>query len=174
MRSSNEFALFCYSYFQFNMGGFFLECCATWKWLQEVWHHISRIWTRVGVQFTLVTLQFAFMGNVLLSIIINMYITIFKILCKSMGICECPQKNQLNVWFRWNQTCNCLALSSDFSDTPNSAWRWHSAQEKKTVFQVELKIAVNKDCKLFLKSCCTCESHMYLPIRGCNLCLHCL
>jgi hypothetical protein len=89
------------------------------EWLREVRHHISRI--RTGREFDSHwkhLLQFEFMGNILLSIIINVYITIFKILCKRMGIHECPQKNQLNVCFGWNWTCDHLALSLDFSDTP--------------------------------------------------------
>jgi hypothetical protein len=48
----------------------------------------------------------------------------------------------LNVQFGWNRTHDRLALCSDFSDTPNSASRWHGTQEKKPVFRVELKIAV--------------------------------
>ena len=129
MRSSNEFALFCYSYFQFNMGVFFFGVPCHLKVAPR--RLISRI--RTGWEFNSHwkhLLQFEFMGNLLLSIIINMYITIFKILCKRMRIHECPQKSQLNVRFGWNQTHDCLALSSDFSDTPNSASRWHGAQEK--------------------------------------------
>ena len=43
-----------------------------------------------------------------------------------------PRKNELNVGFGWNRTHDRLALSSDFSDIPNLAFRWRGAQETKT------------------------------------------
>jgi hypothetical protein len=49
------------------------------------------------------------------------------------------RKKELHIQCGWNQTHDCLALSSE---PPNLAFRWRSIQEEKTHFHIELKTAV--------------------------------